>query len=886
MPPRVIHRFFRWFCHVDLLPTIEGDLIELYEERLKTSGKRKADWKFILDILLLFRPGIIRSAEGVQHLNHYGMFKNYFKVGIRNILKYKIFSFINVFGLSTAMSVCMLIIMMLADQNRYDQFHTKKDRIYRILSRAANSRQAYATSPFPLASALKAEYPIVEESTVLSPEVGGDATYHQRVADMRGYFASPSFFKLFDFELEQGDKTTALSLPNSMVISQALAYQLFAQENPIGKTIEFSDRQLPFPQRFDGVGSAPVLWGSFTVTGVIDEVKYKSHLQFDVLVSASSREALYSSKKLKDATNDWEWYFRNYTYVLLDPGKDNDNLAAALDDLVAHKYASLTSEQTKGFKLSAQKLLDVQLDLSGNDTNNRFPRIGYYFLSFLAAIIMVLACLNYTNLSVARALTRAKEIGVRKVTGANRKSLIFQFLSESVITAMLALAMGIILLLFIGPAFKNLWVNQYLNFELPSTLSVYLLFIGFTLLIGIVAGIYPAFHLSNYKPIQALKDLKSVRPGRLGLRKVLSVTQFVISLFFITTSILIYNQFRHFVQFDYGFVSKDIVNVELQGADYLKLANELGAVPGVSAISATDIIPATGRSNGIQLKKGDGTKEDLEARIMNVDENFAGNLGLQIIAGKNLPAQGESSERFVVVNESAAKKLGYRYPSEIIGEVFESWGGPLEVVGVVENFRSDLLINTHEIRPLVLRNQPSQFMYLNVKISSQDRMGTVAKLEQKWKEVDPIHPFKYEFFDDELAETHQGIFDVVSIIGFIAFLAISIACLGLLGMATYSAERKTKEVGIRKVLGAEEFSIAVLLSREFLNMLAISVCIGAPLSYLINNFWLQKFPNRVDFGWGTLLLGIVILVVLGLLTIGSQTVRASRRNPVDALKME
>jgi putative ABC transport system permease protein len=305
------------------------------------------------------------------------MLKNYLTVGIRNILKYRVFSFINIFGLSTAMAVCMLIILMLADQHRYDQFNTKKGRIYRLLSRAGNSRQPYATTPFPLASALKAEYPIIQESTVLSPEVGGDATFQQRVADMRGYFASPSFFKLFDFELEQGDKTTALSLPNSMVISQMVAHQLFGDENPIGKTIEFSDRQLPFPQRFDGVGSAPVPWGSYMVTGVIDEARYKSHLQFDVLVSASSREALYASNKIKDVTNDWEWYFRHYTYVLLDPGKDQDDLAGALNDLVAHKYANLKSEQTKGFKLSAQKLTEVQLDLLGNDTNNRLPRIGY-----------------------------------------------------------------------------------------------------------------------------------------------------------------------------------------------------------------------------------------------------------------------------------------------------------------------------------------------------------------------------------------------------------------------------------------------------------------------------------------------------------------------------
>lgn len=814
------------------------------------------------------------------------MLSNYFKVGIRNILKYKVFSFINVFGLALAMSVCMLILLMLADQRRYDQFHSKKDRIYRIMSSTETSRSRYATSPFPLANALKAEYPIIEESTVLSPEVGGDATFNQHVADMRGYFASPSFFKIFDFQLEKGNKATALVSPNAMVISSELADKLFQEENPIGKTIEFSDRQLPFPQRHDGIGSPSVPWGSFTVTGVIDEKKYKSHLKFDVLISASSRETLYAAKKLKDASNDWEWYFRNYTYALLAPGKKSDDLGKALDDLVAHKYAGIKAEHIKGFNLTAQKLSDIQLDLSGNDTDNRLPRIGYYFLSFLAGIIMILACLNYTNLSIARALTRAKEIGVRKVTGANRKSLIFQFLSESVITTLLALAMAMFFLLFIRPAFKSLWVNQYLNFELPSTITDYVVFVGFALLIGIIAGIYPAFHLSKYQPIQALKDLNNVKAGKLVLRKVLSVSQFVVSMFFIVTSILIYNQFNHFLKFDYGFNPGSIVNIELQGSDYQKLKNEFSTVPGVTAISASDIIPATGRSNGIQLKKVNSKDEAVEGNILMTDENFTGNLGLQIIAGKNLPPSGESTDRFILVNETATKKLGYRHPTEIVGEVFEGWGGLLEVVGVVEDFQYNLLLNARQIGTLVLRNQPSQFMYLNVKITSHDPMGTVARLEEKWKRIDPVHPIKYEFFDQQLASTHQGIFDVVSILGFVAFLAITIACLGLLGMATYTAERKTKEVSIRKVLGAEDLSIALLLSGEFLKMLAISICIGAPLSYFLNNLWLELFPSRVDFGAGTVLSGAMILLVLGLITIGSQTLRASKRNPVDSLKAD
>ena len=887
-PPRAPLRFFRWFCHPKLRDHIEGDLMELYEERVKEIGKRHADLRFMGDVLLLCRRGIIRPTEGYKNLNNYGMFKNYFKVGIRNILKYKVFSFINVFGLALAMSVCMLIILMLADRNRYDQFHNKKERIYRILSDYLGSRQPYATSPFPLASALKTEYPVVEESTHLHPGVGGDVTYNQHVEDMRGYFADASFFKVFSFDLEEGNANTALVAPNSMVIDRTLANRLFKDENPLGKTVEFSDRGLPFPQRNDGIGTAPVSWGSFTITGVINMQEYRSHITLDVLVSSSSMQKLYSEKKIANQTNDWEFYWRTYTYVLLDSKKTKEDLSAALTDLVAHKYAGIKNEETKGFKLSAQNLRDVQLGLMGNDTDNRLPLIGYYFLSLLALVIMVSACLNYTNLSIARALTRAKEIGVRKVTGANRKNLLYQFLSESILTSLLALTMAIGMLLFVKRAFMGLWLNQFLSFELSSSTAVYLIYVGFAVLIGVAAGIYPAWYLSKYQPIQALKNNVRASRSKFGIRKVLSVSQFVISLFFITTSILIFNQFKHFQAFDYGFNSKNIVNIELQGVDYKKLTRELSTVPGVSTISASDVIPATGRTNGTSFKKAGSSEEYAMIHMLLADEKFVGNMGLQIIAGRHLQPSAPSSDRFVLVNETTTKKLGYRYPAQIIGEVFETKFDkePLEVVGVVSDFRYSLLINQDKIGPLMIRNQPGGFMYLNVRIASNNVSSTVAKLEEKWKQIDPVHSFKFEFYDDQLAFTHRGIFDAVTILGFMSFLAIVIACLGLLGMATYMAERRMKEVGIRKVLGAEDRSIALLLSKEFLRMLMVSICIGAPLSFMINNVWLQRFPNRVEFGVGTVGLGVAALLVLGIITIGSQTIAASKRNPVDAIKMD
>lgn len=884
--PPFAKRVLLYFLRDDLAEEVLGDLEEKFQETLKTKSLFRARLNYWYQVLHYLRPFAMRKTKTSSYI-YSALFQNYAKVGFRNILKYKVFSFINVFGLAVAMSVCMLIILMLADQNRYDQFHDKKDRVYRILSNYDNSRQPYATSPFPLASSLKENYPIMEETTHLTPGVGGDATYQQKLAEMRGYFAEPSFFRVFSFILEKGDANTALASPNSMVISSELAYDLFNDEDPIGKTIDFADRKLPFPLDYDGIGSSPVSWGSFTITGVIDQSKYKSHLKFDVLVSASSMPALYIDHKIQDQSHDWEQFFRTYTYVLLKEGKSEDELNASLKDFADRTYAEIKSEQTKNFKLSAQPLSDIQLGLMGNDTNNRLPRIGYYFLGFLAAIIMLSASLNYTNLSIARALTRAKEIGVRKVTGANKKSLVFQFLSESIIVSLLALALAFIFLLFIAPAFKGLWVNQYLNFELPQSISVYFIFIAFAVLIGVMAGAYPALHLSGYQPVKVLKNMSSINPARMGIRKFLSVSQFVMSLFFIVTAILVFNQFKHFMRFDYGFSSKNIINVELQGADYLKISNELGSVSGVMAVSASDIIPATGTNNGIDLRETGTEEEFTHGDILLTDQNFVTNLNIKIIAGSPLPAGGES-DRFILLNETAVKKLGYQDPNEVIGQTFDTrWGNEtLEVTGVVKDFHYRLLLNSDGIQPLVLRNKPDHFNFLNIRIASAEPMATIARLEAKWKQIDPIHPFQYKFYEDELSSTHQAIFDLVAILGFIAFLAIVIACLGLLGMATYTAERKTKEVGIRKVLGAGGVSIAYMLSKEFINVLIISVIIGSPLSYVINNLWLQKLTNRVEFGFGTVFLGTFVLLMLGLVTIGSLAIRASKSNPVDALKTE
>jgi putative ABC transport system permease protein len=643
------------------------------------------------------------------------------------------------------MSVSMLIILMLADQKSYDQFHTNKDRIYRILCDKPDNRHPYATSPDPLAGALRTDYPAIAMATCLRMGVGGDALYNQKSAEMRGFFADTSFFSVFSFELGKGDRTTALTAPGAMVISSKIARQLFGEEDPIGKTIAFSDRGLSYFG--DNEASAPTPWGSYTITGVLADKQYKSHLKFDVLLSAASLKALSLQNKVADLGNDWSDYYRCYTYALMAPGKNSRDLDGALRQLATRKYAGL--KDFSGFSFSGQELSHISPGiLLGNEPILGLPLVVYYFLSVLALIIMASACLNYINLSTARALTRAKEIGVRKVTGAGRKDLVIQFLSEAILTALLAAVMATLILFFVRSAFLNLWVNKYLNFDLRGGLSVYFIFAGFALAIGLIAGIYPALYLSKFQPIRALKNGDQMGLGKLSRRKVLSVFQFVVSLVFIITSILLFHQFRHVLEFKYEFSSGNIVNISLQGNDYRLVEKEFGEIPGVSGISACQYVPVTGRNEGVSLKKlGGSDKNDRQDfsnfTLLPVDEHFIKNMDLRMLAGRDLPPAGKSSERVIVVNEAAVKMFGYKYPAEIIGQAFKGNydDTAFSVIGVVQDFHIQSAMEQEKIGPMVLMNQPGTFQYANVKIAGSGLRDGLARLAARWKTIDPVHPF-------------------------------------------------------------------------------------------------------------------------------------------------
>ncbi|WP_420576474.1 ABC transporter permease [Ekhidna sp.] len=863
---------------------IEGDLMELYEERVKELGKKKADRKFIKDVLLLFRKDIIRPAEGSIKLNYYGMLKNYFKVGIRNILKYKTFSFINIFGLAVAMSVGMLIILMMSNQDKADQFHPNKERIYRVLTQKEGEGLLRATSPLPLAEQLM-NYASVETATQLVRSIGGDIENHdlKKSTEARGFFADEHFFDVFGFKLEEGSEASALAEPRSMVISKAVAERLFKAGDAIGQSIQFKERGLDGIAVDFGIslGKEAEDWGQYIITGIIDLSKYPTHIKFDALISTSTLPQL---DHLTDHQKSWASNSRSYTYVLMADGSSDSELQAHLNDITIEKE-ELLNEQS--FATQAMESINVGRFLA-NPITLRLPIEGYYVLVILALVVMISACLNYTNLSIARALTRAKEIGVRKVNGATKKQIFLQFMIESVLISLIALLVANAVLFLLKPMIQSLWAIQALSPDLAIGLPIITQFVVFAMVVGVFAGLYPAARLSRFTPVRILKGNFNSGSKKLGLKAALNVAQFVFSLFFIITAIVIVRQFDHYLAADYGMQTDNIVNVPLQGNDYEIMMAELGSVPGVENISACYLIPAMPNSSGTPYSVTGAEDEDwYPSEFMSVNPSFIETLELSLVAGKNIDKESEGRNE-LVINEYAAHLMGYENPNDAVNQTLFLHGqkDPWKVIGVIQDFKFQSMIMGEGDLSLLMRFDPSQFNYLNVKIAGNNPLKVVQLLDEKWESVDPVHDMQAYFYNESLSKSIQWMGDLGSIIGYFAFLAILISCLGLLGMAVYTTERRVKEVGIRKVLGAGSTQLALLLSKSFLILLGIAILIAAPLSYFANKLWIANIPNQAPFGVGVVLLGSLIMLVLGLLTIGSQVFKVTKSNPVESLKYE
>lgn len=819
------------------------------------------------------------------------MIISYIKIALRNILKYKIFSFINIVGLAVSMSASLLIILMIADQKKYDQFHSEKDRIYRITTREKSREGPYnATTVMILKETLLEQYEGIEKVVRFRMMFGGDVTYVDNTVPLAGFYADEDLFNIFDFELLSGDPETALRNPFSLVLTEEAAHKLFKDEDPIGKIVKFNDRGLD--HYGFGFDTKNVLLGDFTVTGVIKDNNYKTHIPLEIFGSWSTLPLLVKQELDDTKLDDWKSYWNTYLFVLMQEGKTGNDLTDILNNITEVQF-----EEYENFELNfkAQALPDITPGkLMSNPMSFRMPLEGFYFLSFLAFIVIVSACFNYTNLSVARALTRAKEIGIRKINGAKRAQIFLQFIIEAILISLFSLVLSTVILQLLKLGFTGLWLNEYLAINMNENTGIIIMFIFFSVLIGFIAGFLPAWYLSSFQPLNVLKkELSRVskRKGLLvfskpGLGKSLVVTQFVFSLILIITTTLLFSQTKYLMNAEYGFDKENILNIKLQGNDPRLLASELSSFSEIKLISVSSLVPATGFSDGSKLKTQDDS-DSSSVFYIGANHNYIDNLKLELLYGSNLPVDdSENAGNYIIVNEATSKEFGYETPQEIVGEVF--WEAKkddmVEVIGVVKDFYYDLFME--DIGPLVIHYNPKEFRYLNVRISGNNLKETLAFIENKWKDIDKIHTYEYQFFDEQLANSHAIFGDLISIVGFISILAVSIACLGLLGMATYTAETRLKEIGIRKVMGASVKSILLLLSRGFIILLGIAILIGGPLAYFINNLWLELFAYRVNFGINIFGSAILIMLILGLLTVGSQTLRAALTNPSVTLRDE
>ncbi len=817
------------------------------------------------------------TESGIRKL---GMIFNYLKTAVRSILRHRFFSAINIFGLAIAMSICMALIMLVADQLSYDRYNTNADRIYRVWTRDVDEKgnimkenKRNAASCMPLGPELTGNYAGIEDAVRLRRGFGNHWLEFEGQninIPITGYFADANVLEFFQYELEYGDPATALKEPFSVVLTRKAADKLFDDQNPVGQTLKVGDQ------------------GLYTITGILKDTGRKSHIVFEGLGSMSTVKSLEESGKLGKISENWAMYWDGWTYIRAEENATESMIQTQLDK-VYQKYIAPTKAGVYKMVFGLQPLLRITPgDVLHNSIGPQLPWMFVYFLGGLALVILVTSCFNFTNLSIARSLSRAREIGVRKVAGAARWQIFVQFIAESTVIAMASLVLAILMLTVLKPMVLQLSFARMLRWDLYNGVAVYAAFVALAAVVGIMAGFFPAVVLSGFQPVKVLKSLNNLRLfSKMGLRKALLVTQFTLSLFFIMTVIVIYKQMNMMTTQEHGFNAKNNIMVKLNDTSYETLKTELQKYNNIVSVSAASHVPAAGTSYGAAIKRNMDDPASIDAGYFLVDEDYASNMQVKLLAGEFFsPEKRTATENFVVINEAAAQELNFERLQDAIGEsmVFCNDTTTKTIVGVVENYNHRDL--TQQITPMLLLYQPEEFNVVQVAYAGPYEEAA-KNIEKAWVAVNPGLKVDYTEVESEINKVYEVVFgDLVRVLGFISFLAILISCLGLLGMATYATETRMKEISIRKVLGSSGMGLVLLLSKGFLVMLAISAMIGLPLAWFVNNFWLEQIAYHTTIGFGVVAISVLVLIFFGALTVGSQTVRATFVNPVESLKSE
>ena len=809
------------------------------------------------------------------------MFKNYLKTAYRSLLKNRGFTILNIAGLSLGLATCLLIVFYVADELSYDRYNTKANRIYRVNEdlKLGENNVLYAVAMPPLAKTLKSEYSYVE-NTVRLKNAGSKHVKKgsSNILENRMAFADPSLFDVFTLPMINGDPKSALAEPNSMVISESTALKYFNTTNVVGRTLTIEDKDF------------------YKITGVIKDIPTQSHFNFDFFISMAT---------FPDSRSN-EWLRSDYnTYVLLKDAADYKRLEAALpsflnkfsgDQMRSQLHMDIAAFEKGGsfFRLNLTPLTEIHLKSNRSGELGPNGTIQYvYIFSAIALFILLIACVNFMNLSTARSANRAREVGVRKVLGSPRKYLIAQFLTESVLLTFVATAIALVVSIALLPALNHLSskviaVNAHsLAWLVPALLVI-------ALFVGVLAGSYPAFYLSAFQPIDVLKGKLANGFKGSGLRSFLVVLQFSISIFLIIGTLVIYNQLNYIQNKDLGYNRNHVLIIKntFELNDQANVFKEsVQQLPGVIDATLTSFLPTSGQRNTSIFFKDAAfdQKKALFPQVWEVDEDYIKTLDMRMASGRSFSKQMLTDSSGIIVNESAAKFLELNDP--INKPLYRSNGGDqtvanskkYHIIGIVKDFNFNSLRDVISPVVFVMAHNTGT---MAIRAQTKNLPALMSQIKSNWSALSPNVQMNFSFMDDDFNATYRTEQQVGVIFIVFTTMAIIIACLGLFGLAAYAAEQRTKEIGIRKILGASIAAITGMLSFDFIKMVVIAIVIATPIAWFAMNHWLQSFAYRANISWWIFVLAGIAAVFIALFTVSFQAVKAALANPVKSLKAE
>ncbi len=861
-PPRWMLNFFRWYCNRDFQEDIEGDLIERYQRSLNVNGKKKAYWHFLRDVLSLFRPGIIQPLLTIHNpIFHLIMFRHNLLITYRSFLRNKVSFFINLTGLSTGLTCILLIFLWVNDELKIDTFHEKDDQLYQVMHNDESPSEIVTgeNTPVLLGNSLLNTIPEIEQTACLSAleeSPSGILSNEENKIEVKGRYASQSFFEVFSFNLLEGDKKSVLEENTNIVISETTALNLFPSiRDAIGKTIVLNRRGRKF---------------TFIVTGIVEDLPTYSTVQFDFLISMN---VLLNTDEW---ASKWSSTYAN-TYLILEEGTDIDLFNKKIENFLEHKYEN-GEVNTLFVQKYSERYLFGEYEM-GKVTGGRIEYVRLF--SIIGIIILLIACINFMNLSTAQASKKMKEIGVKKAIGAQRQSLIIQFLGESMLITLLSLLVAGILVALLLPQF-NFITGKVLSFTFR--LNEWIVLFCLVIVTGLTAGSYPALYLSSFKPLTILKGKMKVHGGEIWLRRGLVIFQFSLTVIFIFGVLVINKQIEYTQQKHLGYNKENVIHFQMKGnsRDFSDaFMSELKNLPGV--INTTNLnggsIVANSNSGSGFTWDGPTSNPDENYPRLQVGYDFFETLDIKVLSGRSFSSvYGDESSK-LMINEAAVKLIGIE---NIVGKTIRDGNRVKEIIGVVENFHIHSL--HEELRPTFIRFVPGANVM--VRIQTGNESMTLKQLETLYKKFHPLYAFNFTFIDEEYQSLYVAERRVAALSMYFTGLAIIISCLGLFGLATFTAEQRKKEISIRKVLGASSTQLVQLLSAGFTNMVILAIVIGLSTSYFLAEHWLQGFAYKIDLQFWYFA-GVSILVLfISWMTVSIQTLKVARVNPVKNLKEE